>query len=330
MRTSGPKVAITLCVVLSAGVSLAQSLGDVARQDRERRSQLPQHARVISNDDLKQEHILDAAHHQTSSAAEDIATQDVATPTAVSARRSATSVGANVPLWGVAEQPGFSLGAYARALRQERTEREQQNAAVQQPGSEAAKSFSASIRSNNEAALSVTTNSQSEKRNSAELSVRVIRNNAADGMSSDGSKIVTHDPALEIDPGPPLVRAARGDSLWRLARVHLGDGRLWPMLWESNPEIRNPGRLMIGQLLRIPARQLNFAKLQGKKLAASRRELVRRAGVIQVALAQRVNARTSTSSLAGLEEYGYLPTRSSTWAAAGLATLVKPSEYPTR
>ncbi|MGZ4831390.1 MAG: LysM peptidoglycan-binding domain-containing protein [Terriglobales bacterium] len=328
MRTSGPKVAITLCVVLSAGVSLAQSLGDVARQDRERRSQLPQHARVISNDDLKQEHILDAAHHQTSSAAEDIATQDIATPTAVSALRSATSVGANVPLWGVAEQPGFSLGAYARALRQERSQREQQNAAVQQPVSEVEKSFSASIRSNNEAASSVTTNSQSEKRNSAELSARVIRNNAADVMSSD--RIVTHDPALEIDPGPPLVRAARGDSLWRLARVHLGDGRLWPMLWESNPEIRNPGRLMIGQLLRIPARQLNFAKLQGKKLAASRRELVRRAGVIQVALAQRVNARTSTSSLAGLAGYGYLPTRSSTWAAAGLATLVKPSEYPTR
>lgn len=329
MRTSGPKVAITLCVVLSAGVSLAQSLGDVARQDRERRSQLPQHARVISNDDLKQEHILDAAHHQTSSAAEDLATQDVATPTAVSARRSAASVGANVPLWGVAEQPGFSLGAYARALRQERSQREQQNAAVQQPGSEPAKSFSASIRSNNEAGSPVVTNSQSEKWNSAELSVRVIRNHAAAGMSADGSKIVTHP--LEIDPGPPLVRAARGDSLWRLARVHLGDGRLWPMLWESNPEIRNPGRLMIGQLLRIPARQLNFAKLQGgKKLAASRRELVRRAGVIQVALAQRVNARTSTSPLAGLEEYGYLPTRSSTWAATGLATLVKPSEYPTR
>jgi len=54
--------------------------------------------------------------------------------------------------------------------------------------------------------------------------------------------------------GPPglkiVVRA--GDSLWSLAREHLGCGHAWPKLAAANPELINVNQLQIGAKLRIP------------------------------------------------------------------------------
>ena len=47
-------------VVLGAGVLSAQSLGDVARQERARRAGLEKHAKVLTNEDLAREQILPA------------------------------------------------------------------------------------------------------------------------------------------------------------------------------------------------------------------------------------------------------------------------------
>jgi hypothetical protein len=45
------------------------------------------------------------------------------------------------------------------------------------------------------------------------------------------------------------VRA--GDSLWKLAREHLGLGMRWQELLQANPWIKNPNRLRIGMQIRI-------------------------------------------------------------------------------
>jgi nucleoid-associated protein YgaU len=45
-----------------------------------------------------------------------------------------------------------------------------------------------------------------------------------------------------------------GDSLWKISRRYLGDGRLWTLLWKANAEIRKPDLLRPGQSLLLPKR----------------------------------------------------------------------------
>jgi len=45
----------------------------------------------------------------------------------------------------------------------------------------------------------------------------------------------------------------RGDSLWKIAKQHLGDGNKWPQLFEANKEvILDPDKIFPGQKIRIP------------------------------------------------------------------------------
>lgn len=112
MKLAAPRIAISALVLLSAGVCAGQSLGDVARQERERRSNLTHHAVVVTNEDLANDRIFPSAAKTESPA--------------TAAAASIVTPAVNTPLWGVAEQPGFSLGAYARILREQRRQREQQ------------------------------------------------------------------------------------------------------------------------------------------------------------------------------------------------------------
>jgi len=49
------------------------------------------------------------------------------------------------------------------------------------------------------------------------------------------------------------VKVAPGDTLWKLAREHLGRGTAWKCLAEANPELGAPERLRIGQRVLLPA-----------------------------------------------------------------------------
>ena len=48
------------------------------------------------------------------------------------------------------------------------------------------------------------------------------------------------------------VRVERGDTLWKIAEQHLGDGKAWPKIAEANPELKDPNRIQAGQTLRLP------------------------------------------------------------------------------
>lgn len=45
----------------------------------------------------------------------------------------------------------------------------------------------------------------------------------------------------------------KGDSLWKIARNHLGSGRRWTEIYEANKgTIKNPSQIQVGQVLQIP------------------------------------------------------------------------------
>lgn len=56
-----------------------------------------------------------------------------------------------------------------------------------------------------------------------------------------------------VRPAPArAVRVERGDSLWKLAKEHLGRGSEWPQLARLNPEIIDPDLIHVGQWIRLP------------------------------------------------------------------------------
>jgi LysM repeat protein len=52
------------------------------------------------------------------------------------------------------------------------------------------------------------------------------------------------------------IRVQPGDSLWKLARRHLGSGSRWNELLASNPTISDPTRLQPGAMLVVPTTEL--------------------------------------------------------------------------
>ena len=51
------------------------------------------------------------------------------------------------------------------------------------------------------------------------------------------------------------VTVQAGDSLSSIAKLHLGDGNLWPRIFEANREtLKDPDKIFPGQMLRLPRR----------------------------------------------------------------------------
>jgi nucleoid-associated protein YgaU len=71
----------------------------------------------------------------------------------------------------------------------------------------------------------------------------------------------------ECVPSENAICVRRGDSLWKLAREHLGAGARWTELWQANPEISDPDLILPGQSLRTPA-QMQAPPAGGPVVAA--------------------------------------------------------------
>ena len=67
--------------------------------------------------------------------------------------------------------------------------------------------------------------------------------------------------AAAPEPQPVTVTVKRGDSLWRLARIHLGAGSRWQEIYDLNRgrvqadghSLRNPGLIFVGWVLVLPS-----------------------------------------------------------------------------
>jgi nucleoid-associated protein YgaU len=133
-------------------------------------------------------------------------------------------------------EPGFSLGEYARALRQRKAE-PQAIVAVRHLAAPAEEA-QAPVREP-QARLTET------RAHFTELQARVTDTH----VCFDQRPVAAPAPVMERS----IIRVESGDSLWKLARVHMGDGHLWRLLWRANPEISNPNRIIAGQMLRRPS-----------------------------------------------------------------------------
>jgi 5'-nucleotidase len=81
---------------------------------------------------------------------------------------------------------------------------------------------------------------------------------AAYPADGDGRIAAVQD---EPEPSTVTVKVVRGDSLWRLARIHLGTGTRWQEIYELNRgrvqadgrSLRNPYLILVGWVLELPA-----------------------------------------------------------------------------
>lgn len=59
------------------------------------------------------------------------------------------------------------------------------------------------------------------------------------------------------------IRVEPGDSLWKLAKQHLGRGSLWPRILAINPSVTNPGLLRSGSRISLPQRMPDASARSG-------------------------------------------------------------------
>jgi nucleoid-associated protein YgaU len=60
-------------------------------------------------------------------------------------------------------------------------------------------------------------------------------------------------PAPFVEDASASVKVERGDSLWKVAKVKLGNGEAWKCVARANREIQNSDRIFPGQILTVPA-----------------------------------------------------------------------------
>jgi nucleoid-associated protein YgaU len=234
---AGTAVLLFGCV-LAAGQS--ESLGDVARRERERRAGRATHPRVLTNEDLQREKILDTPAIPVAEAA----------PASESPGSAAAPKAAEVPAIAMPAAASstvpfvpntFSLGEYARRLRQERArEREARALAEGSTGAPVASPLSRVV-----VAPGTTPRP---------LASVTVEPRAAQRKSDRAPRRARRVPGEDIARGADRSRYTlrRGDSLWKVARVLFGDARLWKQIWRANPQLANPNRVRAGKTLRLP------------------------------------------------------------------------------
>ncbi|MBE6936351.1 MAG: LysM peptidoglycan-binding domain-containing protein [Ruminococcaceae bacterium] len=76
-----------------------------------------------------------------------------------------------------------------------------------------------------------------------------------DDIHGSGRITLLQEPHAEAEPAAPTEYLVRpGDSLWKIAAAHYGDGNAWRILYDANcSEIASPGLIYAGQTLILPA-----------------------------------------------------------------------------
>lgn len=206
--------------ILGISSSFAQSLGDVARQERERNED-SRRPHVYTNEDLARPQIVVRDSGETVVDAES-ASEVPSEPPSVEIPSRALNI-----VW----PDTVPLGDVARFYRRQR-----------------------------------------ELELAKELQFAVQEPPALDLDSLLPNPLATPLPDIwkELPPPPPVaeplwdhsaepkipentVRVVRGDTLWKIAGRHLGNGKAWTQIAAANPELKDPNRILPGQTLRLPA-----------------------------------------------------------------------------
>jgi nucleoid-associated protein YgaU len=210
---------LLICVLsLCASPGFAQSLGEIARQERARKQSQPTRpSHVYTNEDMTRPQILlpdDQTRFQ--------AAREATKPTLV---QPADRIPFAVP-----RLDEIPLGDVARHYRlQKQLQQRQQLSDL--PGLSSATPLAAPIISNPPSAPTPTPAADPLKRSSLHRPAH------------------TEGRAIQAAGG---VRVTRGDSLWKLAKRHLGSGMRWRRLAALNPQLTDPDIIRVGEWIRLP------------------------------------------------------------------------------
>jgi nucleoid-associated protein YgaU len=70
-----------------------------------------------------------------------------------------------------------------------------------------------------------------------------------EGVAAVEEEVETPDPAAQ----PVFHTVEKGDTLWKIAEKHLGEGAKYQEIFEANrPMLNDPDKIYPGQMLRIP------------------------------------------------------------------------------
>jgi len=232
---------------LAAGQS--ESLGDVARRERERRARAASHPRVLTNEDLQREKILDDDARATLANDSSAAAQKMPSP-AGSASAPAVVIAPAMPqpaqaAASEAQAPwSFSLGEYARRLREEKARAREAHALAERSTGPGAATPASRVmiapRTAPRSLAAISAGPRSARRRTERSPRRV-------GGAGDEDRVLR---AMGTN-----YTLRRGDSLWKVARLLFRDARLWKEIWRANPQITNPNRVRAGRTVRLPGEQ---------------------------------------------------------------------------
>ena len=67
------------------------------------------------------------------------------------------------------------------------------------------------------------------------------------------SQVEAYSSSSQQTAGEKVHIVVKGDTLSKLAAQYFGDASLWRLIWEANPQLTDPNRLVVGQELIIPS-----------------------------------------------------------------------------
>lgn len=253
MRGISLSAVIVLVSVLAGALSAAaQDLGEVARQERERKNNLTTHAPVLTNEDLARDQILPPKPD---------ATVEAVTPSATSEQKPAQKF----DMWSAPAQPNFSLGEYARKLHQEKAERlanQRETKPLAPPPVEVrADSRPSEVHVARKPAAVHAASREPEFHESPARVLHAESRPVEVHPQSRPAESVRREVVTNDAGDRRRVEVRRGDSLWKIARRHLGYGHLWALVWKSNPAISKPELIRVGQNLQLPSAEIVTAAL---------------------------------------------------------------------
>ncbi|HXE76327.1 MAG TPA: LysM peptidoglycan-binding domain-containing protein [Candidatus Xenobia bacterium] len=250
------KVRIGLgAVVFASGVLLtslasAQTLGDVARQARERRAQSPCPARVYTNDDLARPQILDAKDRACLEAARQSAPP--VTPhleTATSAVAAFETRLPDTPLALIA--PRDRLMKEARLAREARWAQEAK-LVRESRGTRPLRTTPPVLQLEPASKVRARIAEQPAPAPGIAPTVPLRRPLRIEVAPAVRMVVPLDETETEISNGKKAIRVRRGDSLWKIAARHLGDGNAWRWIAKANPQITDPNVIRIGDVIQLP------------------------------------------------------------------------------
>lgn len=270
---------VLLACIFTLGVApgFAQSVADVARQERERQKNLSHPSKhVYTNEDLQRSQILVPEDRERIEADRKITT-------------SLTDPQPNAVVTGAAPQQEIPLGDVARHYRllYKLQEIQQADRSDVLPGTQPALATPSltrpaiiSVPKPHVKAPRLTRTPEFRERVTLDDASRILINKGDSlwmlaarylGNGTRWHQILAANPQLK---NPNLIRAGewitlplegsaslngkvrvrKGDTLWKLARLNFGDGLAWSCIAGANPSVPNVNRIYSGQILTLPAR----------------------------------------------------------------------------